>query len=163
MHHDQDPLAPKQVAEPAAGDEEGRQRELVDGDGPLQGGGGDAKVARDRRQGQVEREEVDVDAEDGQRDRGHDAVLGRCPQPCPFSHTARHPARDATGMNPFRRILFGTGRLPDALRGEVMAEGVLLHRLGPEQRARRGRQRALPDAQRAVMAIGKPSTTLKGV
>ena len=29
-------------------------------------------------------------------------------------------------MNPFRRILLGTGRLPDALRGEVMAEGVLL-------------------------------------
>jgi hypothetical protein len=29
-------------------------------------------------------------------------------------------------MNPFRRILLGTGCLPDELRGEVMAEGVLL-------------------------------------
>src|SRR6478736_4849652 len=96
---DENPLAPEQVAEPAAGDEEGRQRELVDGDGPLQVGGGDVELARGRRQGEVEREEVDVDAEDGQCDRRHDAALGRCPQPCPFSHTARHPARDATGMN----------------------------------------------------------------
>jgi hypothetical protein len=29
-------------------------------------------------------------------------------------------------MNPFRRILLGAGRLPEALRGEVMADGVLL-------------------------------------
>ena len=140
-------------------------------------------------------------------------------------------------MNPFRRILFGTGRLPDALRGEVMAEGVLLleeslrgsvtyrHYRAPGRRAnwsrsslytalavtsarvvvasergktvdcprdqdglevstegsdrlllvfdaaklapdRSGRVEVrlrLPDAQRAVAAIGKPSTTLKGV
>lgn len=127
------------------------------------------EVARGRRQGEVEREEVDVDAEDGQGDRGHDAALGGCPQRCPFSHTARHRARDATGVNPFRRILLGTGRLPDALRGEVMAEGVLLvlafdaAKLAPDRSGRVEVRLRLPDAQRAVAAIGKPSTTLKGV
>ena len=72
-------------------------------------------------------------------------------------------------MNPFRRILLGTGRLPDALRGEVMAEGVLLvlafdaAKLAPDRSGRVEVRLRLPDAQRAVAAIGKPSTTLKGV
>jgi hypothetical protein len=140
-------------------------------------------------------------------------------------------------MNPFRRILLGTGCLPDELRGEVMAEGVLLleeglrgsvtyrHYRAPGRRAnwsksglytalavtsarvvvasergktvdcprdqdgmevstdgpdrlllvfdaaklshqRSGRVEVrlrLPDAQRAVVAIGKPSTILNGV
>jgi hypothetical protein len=108
----QDALAAEQVPEPPAGDQQGAERELVDSDRPLEVGGGDVQLARDGGQREVEGEEVDVDAEDRERDGGNDAAARRHPCRLGFGRgrhragpTVQAPGGDNRGMPRSGRVL----------------------------------------------------------
>jgi hypothetical protein len=65
-------------------------------------------------------------------------------------------------MNPLRRLLFGTGRLPEDVRRELNAEGILLVEEGLRgsityRHDRAPRRRSTWEKQRAVVAIGGPT------
>ena len=106
---DEDALAPEQVGERPRVEDEGRERQRVGVDHPLEVGEGRAEVAGDRRQRYVHDRDVEQEHEDRQADDDerpplpleHPPRVPRCPG-------ANRPAREADQW----RGTGGTGRVP---------------------------------------------------